>query len=70
MEAGTPKFDAAMQGIETIHIDFSGISLCEVYEVQQVAIYEIWLRENDVSYQAAKHQRKEKVQKSLLKDKE
>ena len=70
MEAGTPKFDAAMQGIETIHIEFYRIYLCEVYEVQQVAVSEIWLRENDVSYHEAKYQRKPKACKALLKDKE
>ena len=34
MEAETLEFDEAMQGIETIHIEFSKLTLGEVYEIQ------------------------------------
>ena len=51
-------------------IDFSKLSLEEVYNIQQGVVFEIWLRENAISYQATKQQRKEKLCKALLKEKE
>ena len=53
-----------------MHLDFSKLPLSEVYELQQEAVSEIRLRENDVAYQETKQQRKVKAHKSLLKEKE
>ena len=44
METAIAKFDEAMQGIETIHINFSKMSLGKVYEIQQAVATEVWFR--------------------------
>ena len=53
-----------------MHIDFSKLSLSEVYGLQQETASKIQLRENVIAYQETKQQRKAKVHKALLKDKE
>ena len=44
--------------------------LNEVYEIQHASMSEIWLRENVVSYEETKQQKKEKVYKDLVKEKD
>ena len=60
MQTGMPEFDAAIHGFETMHIEFSKLTLTKFYEIQQAAVAEIRLRENVVAYQETKQQRKAK----------
>ena len=72
MEIGmmTSAFDDVVKEFDTLQIEFSKLSLGEVYELQQEAVTEIRMRENVVAYQATKHPRKAKQCKAILKEKE
>ena len=65
MKIGMADFDTTMHEFESMHIEFSKLSLNEVYEIQQVR-----LRENVIAYQETKQQNKEKAWNSLVRDKE
>ena len=54
----------------TTEIDLSNFLLDEIYIIQQAAAAELWLRQNVVSHQAAKHKKKDKLRKTLLQGKE
>ena len=54
METKTTYFDTAMHRFENMHIEFSKLSLNEVYEIQQEAATKVQLRENVVAYQEIK----------------
>ena len=51
-----PEFDNVVHGFEVINMDFSKLTLDEVYVVQQVAATEVRLRENAALYQATKQE--------------
>ena len=72
LEIGTTigAFDDMVKEFTTLQIDFSKLSLGEFYEIQQVAMMEIRLRKNAVSYQETKQQRNSKQCKALLKERE
>ena len=59
-----------MNEFSTLRLEFSKFPLSEVYEVQQAGASEMQLRENVVSYQETKQQKKAKARKALLKEKE
>ena len=63
-------FDDIVKQFDTLQIEFSKLSLGEVYELQQEAMMEIHLLENVVVYHETKQQRKAKQCKALLKEKE
>ena len=64
---GKGAFDDVFKEFDTLQIDFSKLTLGELYEVQQEATTEIRLQENVVAYQEMKQQRKAKQHKALLK---
>ena len=62
LETGTTTgaFDDVVKEFATLQVDFSKISLGLFYEIEHLAAMEIGLRENVLSYQERKKQRKEK----------
>ena len=66
METGTAEFDNVVHGFETLYMDFSKITLAEVYNFEHVAMTEIQICENALAYQETKQKRKEKECNAIL----
>ena len=65
-----PEFDDVVHGFEILNMEFSKITLAELYVVQEVAAIEVRLKENAVSYQETKQIRNATMRKTLLREKE
>ena len=70
METGMPKFDNVVHGFETLYMDFSKITLAEVYNFEHATVTEIQIYENALAYQETKQKTKVKEWKNLLREKE
>ena len=70
LESGTEEYDGVMKALGMLMLDFSKLSLAEVYFIQHAATTKLHIMENALSYQATKKKKKGKECKVLLKEKE
>ena len=54
MEIGVPEYDDVFQEFGTLSLDFSKITLSEVYGIQHATATEIRIHENTLAYQDTK----------------
>ena len=69
LESRMLKYDDVIHVMGKLSLDFSKITLAEVYTMQHVSVMEIRIKENSLAHQGQKHTRKEKEHKVLLRHK-
>ena len=60
------KKEASVHSLDTLILDFSKITLLQIYSIQHATATEIRIWENALAYQAAKETRKEKECKQVI----
>ena len=59
--------DTIFHSLDTLTLDFSKLTLPQIYSIQHATATKLRIRENVVAYQASKATRKEKAHKQVIK---